>query len=171
MARGTRMAEPNSSSARSFDRTLLALGVAFASGGFYLALVGLGLARSPSHLNGPNWLGFAAGLVLFAAGLSALVRAWLRVPDQQPNLPDDAPAIAVAIQWLAALTVIAGLASIGTWIAFGAGTRQFAVSVPVPHSWTEIIGRTMFGVGAVITWLIAAVMAYAGAKKIFGKKN
>jgi hypothetical protein len=165
------MAEPNSSSARSFDWTLLALGAALAGGGFYLALVGLGLFSPPSRIYGPYWLGFAAGLVFFAAGLSVLVRAWLHVPDKQPNLPDDAPAIAVAIQWLAALTVIAGLASIGTWIAFGAGTRQFAVSVPVPHSWTEIIGRTMFGFGAVITWLMAALMAYAGAKKIFGKKN
>ena len=165
------MAEPNSSSARSFDRTLLALGVAFAGGGFYLALVGLGLARSPSHLNGPNWLGFTAGLVFFAAGLSVLVRAWLRVSDKQPNLPDDAPAIAVAIQWLAALTVIAGLASIGTWIAFGAGTRQFSMSFPVWGSLAEIIGRAMFGFGAIITWLMAAAFAAAGAKKIFGKKK
>jgi hypothetical protein len=171
MARGTRMAETNSSTARSFDWTLLAIGIALAGGGFYLALVGLGLARSPSHINGPNWLGFAAGLVFFAAGLSVLVRAWLRVPDKQANLPDDAPAIAVAIQWLAALTVVAALASIGTWIAFGAGTRQFPMSLPVWGSVAELIGRAAFGFGAIITWLMAALMAYAGAKKFFGSKK
>ena len=165
------MAKPNSPTARKFDWTLLAFGIAMAGGGFYLALVGLGLTAPPSKLHGPNWLGFAAGLVFFAPGLSLLVRAWLRVPDNEPNLPDDAPLVAVAIQWLAALTVTAGLASIGTWIAFGPGPRQFAMSVPVWGSIAEIIGRTMFGIGAVITWLIVAAYAYAGVKKMFGKSK
>jgi hypothetical protein len=156
---------------RKFDWTLLAFGLALTGGGFYLTLVGLGVTAPPSKLHGPNWLAVAAGLVFFAPGLSVLVRAWLRVPDNQPNLPADAPAVFVAIQWLAALTVTVGLASIGTWVAFGVGTRQFAMSVPVPHSWTGIIGRTMFGFGAIIAWLMAALMAYAGAKKLFGKKS
>jgi hypothetical protein len=39
----------------------------------------------------------------------------------------------------------------------------------VPHTWIAIVGRTMFGFGAVITWLMAALTAYAGAKKIFGR--
>ncbi len=164
------MAEPNSSTARSFDWTLWAIGIACAGGGFFLALVGLGLAHSPSHINGPNWLGFAAGLVFFATGLAVLVRVWLHVPDKQPNLPDDAPAIAVAIQWLAVLTIIVALASIGSWIAFGPGPRQFSMSLPVWGSLAETIGRVMFGFGAIITWLMAALMAYAGVMKMLGKK-
>jgi hypothetical protein len=165
------MAEPNSSTARSFDWTLWAFGLAMASGGFYLALVGLGLFSPPSRIHGPNWLGFAAGLVFFAGGLSLLVRAWLHVPDKQANLPDNAPAIAVAIQWLAALIIIAALASIGTWIAFGPGPRQFSMSLPVWGSLAEMIGRAVFGFGAILTWLMAALMAYAGAKKLFGSKK
>ena len=35
----------------------------------------------------------------------------------------------------------------------------------------EGIGRTIFGIGAIIAWLLVAVMARAGAKKIFGKKD
>lgn len=124
------MAEPNSSTARPFDWILLAFGVAMAGGGFFLALVGLGLTRSPSH----GWR-----LASFAAGLSVLVRAWLRVPDKQANLPDDAPAIAVAIQLLAALTIIIGLASIGTWIAFDPRPRQFSMSLPVWSSLADMI--------------------------------
>ena len=165
------MAEPNSSTARSSDWTLWAIGIACAGGGFFLALVGLGLARSPSHINGPNWLGFAAGLVFFAAGLSVLVRAWLHVPDKQSNLPDNAPAIAVAVQWLATLTIIVALASIGTWIAFGPGPRQFSMSFPVWGSVAELIGRAAFGFGAIITWLMAVLMAYAGAKRLFGRNK
>ena len=84
-------------------------------------------------------------------------------------MPADAPAIAVAIQWLATLTIIAGLASIGTWIAFGPGPRQFAMSLPVWGSLAETVGRAMFGFGAVITWLMGA-LAYAGVRKMFGKK-
>ena len=163
------MAEPNSSTARKFDWTLLAFGIAMAGGGFYLTLVGLGLTAPPSKLHGPNWMAVAAGLVFFAPGLSLLVRAWLRVPDNQPNLPDDAPLFAVAIQWLTAVTVTAALASIGTWIAFGPGPRQFVMSLPVWGSVAEIIGRTMFGFGAVITWLMVAAFAYAGVKKMVGK--
>lgn len=165
------MAEPTSSTARSFDWPLWAIGIAGAGGGFYLALVGLDVMAPPSKQHGPNWLGFAAGLVFFAAGLSVLVRAWLHVPDKQANLPDDAPAIAVAIQWLAALTIIVALASIGSWIAFGPGLRQFSMSLPVWGSLAETIGRAMFGFGAIITWLMAALVAYSGAKKIFGKKS
>jgi hypothetical protein len=165
---GTAVAKQN---VPSPDWGLWAIGIALAGGGFFLALVGLGLARSPSHLNGPNWLGFAAGLVFFAAGLSVLVRAWLRVPDKQANLPDDAPAVAVAIQWLAALTAIVALATIGTWVAFGADTRQFSMSLPVWGSLAETIGRAAFGFGAIIAWLMAALVAYAGVKKVFGKKS
>jgi hypothetical protein len=164
------MAEPNSATARSFDWVLWAIGIACAGGGFYLVLVGLGLFSPPSRINGPNWLGSAAGLVFFAAGLAVLVRAWLQVPDKQANLPDDAPAIAVAIQWLATLTIIVALASIGTWIAFGPGLRQFSTSLPVWGSLAEMVGRAMFGFGAIVTWLMAALMAYAGVMKMRGKK-
>jgi hypothetical protein len=163
------MAEPNSSSRP--DWGLLAIGAVLAGGGLYFILVGLSVAPAPSKLYGPNWIALAVGLVFFSAGASVLVRGWLAVPDKQPNLPDDAPAIAVAIQWLAALTVIAGLAGIGTWVAFGAGTRQFSMSLPVWGSVAELIGRAAFGFGAIITWLMAALMAYAGAKKFFGKKS
>ncbi len=101
-----------------------------------------------------------------------LVRAWLHVPDKQPNLPDNAPAIAVAVQWLATLTIIVALASIGTWIAFGPGPRQFSMSLPVWGSLAEMIGRAMFGFGAIITWLMAALMAYAGVMKmLFGTRS
>jgi hypothetical protein len=136
-----------------------------------LTLVDLGLFSPSSRIHGSYWLGFTAGLVFFAAGLSVLVRAWLHVPDKQPNLPDNAPAIAVAVQWLAALTIIVALASIGTWVAFGPGPRQFSTSLPVWGSVAELLGRAAFGFGAIITWLMAALMAYAGAKKFFGSKK
>ena len=32
-------------------------------------------------------------------------------------------------------------------------------------------GRAAFGIGAIVTWLMFALMAYAGANKVFGKKR
>ena len=160
----------NAKAARRPAWSLLALGVALAGGGFYFVLVGLSLLPAPSEQHGPNWLVLAVGLVFFAAGASVLVRGLLGVPDNQPDLPADAPAAFKVIQWLAMFIIIAGLASVGSWIAFGPGARAFSMSLPIAGSLAEIVGRTMFGIGAVITWLMAALVAYAGIMKMLGKK-
>jgi hypothetical protein len=162
--------EQSATAARKHDWGLVAIGIVFAGGGLYFALVGLGLTPSPSKLYGPNWLALAVGLVFGSAGLSVTVRGWLAVPDNQPNLPDDAPAAAVAVQWLAALIIMAGLASIGTWIAIGPGERSFAIMLPAKGSLGETVGRVAFGTGAVITWLMTFVMAAKAIQKVFGKK-
>lgn len=157
--------------ARKYDWSLLAIGAVFAGSGLYFILCGADLAPMPSHLNGPDWLASAVGLVFLATGLSVSVRGWLAVPDNQSNLPADAPVALVATQWLAAFTIVAGLASIGTWIAFGAGTRHFSMSLPLTGSTGEMIGRIAFGFGAIVTWLMAAGVAYAGINKIIGRKR
>ena len=144
-------------SARKHDWSLLVIGALAGGGGFYFALVGLGLTPSPSRINGPDWLALAAGLVFLAAGTSVLVRGWL--------------AAAVAIQWLAALVIIVSLASIGTWIAFGSGDREFATNLPVQGSLGETVGRVAFGIGAIITWLMAAAVAAKGIRTILRKNN
>ena len=45
------------------------------------------------------------------------------------------------------------------------------MSLPVWGPLAEMIGRAMLRFGAIITWLMAALMAYAGVKKVFGKKS
>ncbi len=155
--------------ARKRDRTLLAIGALFVGSGLYFILVGLGAAPSPGRIYGPNWLASAVGLVFLAAGASVIVRGWLAVPDNRSGLPADAPSAAVAVQWLASLVIIVSLASVGTWIAFGSGEREFSIMLPVPGTPGETVGRVAFGVGAVITWLMAAAVAYSGAKKFFRK--
>jgi hypothetical protein len=162
--------EQSAPAPRKRDRMLLAIGAVFAGAGVYFMLVGLALAPSPSKLYAPTWVALAVGLVFFAAGLSVTVRGWLAVPDSQDHLPADAPAAAFAIQWLAAFVIIAGLASIGTWIAFGTGERTFALMLPVKGSLGETVGRTAFGIGAVITWAMAAAVAVRGIKQLLGKK-
>ena len=152
------------------DPALLAIGAVCAAGGIYFVLVGLGLAPPPSKLNGPLWLSICVGLVFLAGGAMVLVRGWLAVPDSQ-DLPDDAPRALIALQWIATVGAVVGLATAATWIAFGDGPRHFVLPVLAWGSWAEGIGRAGFGLGALMAWLIALAIARAGAKKVFGRKS
>ena len=156
--------------ARAHDWRLLAIGAGCTAGGIYFVLVGLGLAPPPSKINGPLWLSICIGLVFLAGGVMVLVRGWLKVPDDE-ELPADAPRALIALQWLAAVAACAGLAAAGTWVAFGDGPRHFVLPIPLGGSLGEIIGRAAFGIGALLAWLMTALFARMGAKKVFEKKS
>lgn len=156
--------------ARSHDPQLLLIGTVCAAAGIYFVLVGLGLAPPPpSKLNGPQWLATCVGLVFLAGGVMVLVRGWLGVADSQ-DLPDDAPRELVALQWIAVVACCAGLASAGTWVAFGEGSRHFVMPLPIWGALAEYVGRGAFGFGAIISWIVTAAIAHRGARQVFGKK-
>jgi hypothetical protein len=83
----------------------------------------------------------------------------------------DTPVWIATVYWLAGVLAAAGLAGIGTWVAFGAGARHLTMSGPIGGPLGEGIGRTLFGIGAIITWLLVIALARTGAKKIFGRKS
>jgi hypothetical protein len=65
--------------------------------------------------------------------------------------------------YLLGLAVVGVLATVGTWVAFGPGERAFAISLPFfgsgpANPW---VGRAVFGVGAMLTWLFFVVAAVA----------
>ena len=153
---------------RIHDRQLLLIGAACAALGLYFVLVGFGGARAPSKINGPQWLATCVGLVFVAGGVLVLVRGWLNVPDAH-ELPADAPRALIALQWIAVVACCAGLASAGTWVAFGDGPRHFVMPLPIGGSLAEYLGRAAFGIGAFMSWVVTAAFASLGAKKIFGK--
>lgn len=164
----SRMADRNFS---SNNRTTLAIGAVTGAFGFYLCLVGLEIAPPPSRINGPVWLATAAGLAFLCAGVSVTVRGLLCMDDDMRELPADAPVWMHAVYWLSALIAAAALASIGTWVAFGGGDRNISISGPFTGPVGEGVGRTIFGIGTILTWLMVILLARAGAKRIFGKKN
>lgn len=105
-------------------------------------------------INGPPWLGVACGGVFAAAGL-ALVAG--------PQSP--------LVARLFGILILAGLAALGNWIAFGVGARACAGSISLPWLSTssELAGlacRIPFGLGALVVnaflgWMIASTLQQA----------
>jgi hypothetical protein len=60
------------------------------------------------------------------------------------------------------------MAATGSWIAFGSGSRTFSVNVPLLSG--EGIGRIVFGVGALIMWLIVIGVAVQTWRKLRGER-
>jgi hypothetical protein len=162
------MAEP--SPART-DRTQLAIGALTAATGLYFVLVGLHALPPPSRSHAPAWIVVLCGLVFLAGGLAVVARGAAGMNDQQRDMPESAPFWARVIYWLAPVVAAGGLAAIGTWVAFGPGERHFSISGPIAGPLGDDIGRVVFGLGAILTWLLVAALARAGAKKLFGGKS
>jgi hypothetical protein len=153
------------------DTMLLGIGALCVAGGFYFALVGLGVLKPPSRTNAPGWVIVVCGLVFFAGGIAVMVRGWLGMDDKVRDLPTGTPIALRMATAFAGLAVAVGLALVGTWIAFGGGPRQFSFSMGfISGSASEIIGRVVFGFGAIIVWLFVIAMARKNFKELFGNK-
>ncbi|MDO8787854.1 MAG: hypothetical protein Q7J42_07270 [Sulfuritalea sp.] len=126
----------------------LLVGLVFVAAGILPMLAAFDIGPlGRDDINGPPWLGFAAGGIFTAAGLAVIA----------------GPASPLA-NGLFAFLALAGLASIGNWIAFGAGDRACAGSVSLPWLWSEsdftgLACRFPFGLGALI---MDALLCYAG---------
>lgn len=107
-----------------------------------------------ADIHGPPWLAFAAGGSFAGAGLALLVG---------PR--------AVLWQGLFALLSLAGLAAVGSWVAFGVGERACSGGIDLPWVWSSgdlsgLACRIPFGLGALITdaflcWGIVALLQRA----------
>lgn len=116
------------------------MGLLFILAGLAPLLGALGIGPlSPADVNGPAWLGFAAGMVFVAAGSAVL-------------LGNSAPRINLALVVL----VLAGMAAIGNWIAFGVGERTCGGSitllfVSIDQGLAGWACRLPFAIGALMT--------------------
>jgi hypothetical protein len=147
--------------------------IAAAFGVFYI-LLGLRLlpiSDAAAHENDPHWLVFCVGLAFLLAGVAVALQAFGHA-NAAGELPAAAPRWMRAGQHLTAFMIVACLAAIGTWIAFGPGEREFSGGLPfLSPSANSMIGRIAFGVGAVLTWLCLAAIAVSGLRKHFASAN
>jgi hypothetical protein len=155
---------------KPYDYRLLAIAAAVMAGGAYFVLVGFELAPAPGVVNGPIWLGALCGLLFLLAGIALALRAYLRMDDREIDVPVDAPLWAKMIFWLTGVGMAICLALIGSWLAFGSGERAFSMSGLVSGPAGETLGRVVFGIGAVLTWLAVVAFVRVGYRRIFGNE-
>ena len=147
---------------------LLAVGM----GGFLL-LVGFGLVpMNPRSVHGPLWIASAAGFAFMLAGISIAVGA-IHGVSETGDLPKDTGWWMRLFYYVVGLVLAGSLACIGSWVAFGPGPRTFSgtgMFLLSPEA-GAMVGRIVFGFGAVLTWLCTIALAVSGARKLFYSKS
>ena len=154
-------------------RTRLLCALLAALAGLLLLLIGLGvIPTNPRAANGPLWIVSVAGIAFMLAGLSIAVGAMNGV-SESGDLPADAGWWMRLFYYVTGLAIAVSLASIGSWIAFGPGPRAFSGSglfLLSPEA-GDLVGRILFGLGAVLTWLFTVAIAVGGARKLFSRRS
>ena len=157
---------------RASPYEIVGLGCAFVAAGLYFMLGSGGLVPMP-EANGPAFVVFCAGAAFLFAGLTCMVRA--KAGMQRPS---DRRAGHAAL-WLKlayrvlGIGVAGALATIGTWIAIGSGPRAFTMSGPFGEMQTsgQTLGRTVFGLGAVIVWIYVIALTVGTVRKLFNRSG
>jgi hypothetical protein len=155
---------------RSPDKTTIACGLLAAALGLFIGLSSLGIIPGSRVAGGERWIGLVAGLAFVLGGIAVVIQTCAHAaPDGE--LPAGTSVWVRAALFLMALAIVASLAAIGTWVAFGTGSREFSGPIPFLPAWlNESIGRTVFGFGAVLTWIFLIVMAVIGARRLRSRK-
>ncbi len=159
--------EPASSRTRFFCG-LLAVAI-----GVFLLLIGLGVVPvNPRSVHGPLWIVSAAGMAFMLAGISIAVGA-IHGVSEAGDLPKDAGWWMRLFYHLIGVIIAGALASIGSWVAFGPGPRNFSGTglFLLSPEVGDVVGRILFGFGAVLTWLCTIAIAVSGARKLFSGKS
>jgi len=139
---------------------LVSLGLAGA--GLYFVLVGLGMAPPPGTQHAPGWIVMLVGLVCLFAGLLLVPQA-LGLADEKARLAPDAPPWMRSAHDLAGIAVFGLFAVVGTWVSLAGDDAGFTMTTSftgdreMPAN--PMLARTAFGIGALITWVIFAVLA------------
>jgi hypothetical protein len=152
--------------------TTIGLGAIVAALGFYIVLVGLGVLPPPGEAKAPMWVVMLAGLCFLLGGVGVLIPAAVTGEVRSDGeLPAGAPYWLRVFQYLLVLAIFAAFAMIGSFVAFGPGSRSFGISAPFVSTsgGSEMFGRIAFGVGAIITWLCLILVAVSGWRKLVGR--
>jgi hypothetical protein len=158
---------------RATSADIVGIGIAFALGGIYFILVAMDVVPPPGEANGPPAVVFCAGLAFLLAGLTCMVRAKAGMADHHDDVPDAAPLWLKLSYRALGIGVAGALALIGTWIAIGGGPRAFTLSSPFGemHTTGELIGRSVFGLGAVVVWIYVIALTVGTVRKFFGSSS
>src|SRR6185312_137406 len=151
-------------------RQMLFIGSVAGVAGAYFILVGatlLPIPGGPSNLHAPLWILLCVGFAFFLAALALFVQA-LGHADATGELPPGAPRWMRVGQLLVGIAIFVCFGAIASWIAFAPGEREFSGTfLFFSHETNAMIGRSVFGFGAVIVWLSTIAFTVYGLRKIF----
>lgn len=142
-------------------------GTVMAALGALLMLAAAGVLPSKGE-QAPAWVIACAASTFVLAGGLLVLRSFMGGDMNDRDLPRDVPLLLRALYYAGGLGIVAALAAVGSWIAFGPGARAFSVSIPFLGSGpgNEWTGRAVFGAGAALTWLFFVVAAVAWWRKL-----
>jgi hypothetical protein len=69
---------------------------------------------------------------------------------------------------IAAWAIIGLLGIVASWVAFGPGQQHFAGSGSIFFG--EAAGCTVFGIGAILIWIVLLAMVIAGVRRLLAHK-
>ena len=116
------------------DRPLTAKGLQFwglfaIAIGAMIMLVAAGMLPSKGE-QAPAWVVACAASIFVLAGGLLVLRSFMGGDTNDRELPPSAPFWLRTIYYVAGLGIVAALATIGTWVAFGPGERAFSIAIP-----------------------------------------
>ena len=163
---------PVQASRQASPHDIIGVGIAFSLAGLYIMLGAAGYVPMPEN-NSPAFIAFCAGAAFLFAGLTCMVRARAGMLNIETEVPDSAPRWTQVSYRVLAIGTAGALATIGTWVAIGAGPRAFSLSAPFVEMQTagELLGRTIFALGAVIVWIYVIALTVGTVRKLFDRAN
>ena len=151
-------------------RTTFVCGLLAVAMGLFLLLVGLGVVpMEPRAGDGPLWIATAAGIAFMLAGISVAVGA-IHGVSETGELPKDTG------WWMRLFYYVIGRGDRRLRSPASArgspSVRARAPSAAPACSCcraeaSDMVGRIVFGLGAVLTWLVTIAIAVSGARKLF----
>jgi len=167
--------QPGQPVAQASPHDVIGVGVAFSAAGLYLMLGAAGYVPMPegNSPNSPAFIGFCAGAAFLFAGLTCIVRARAGMLNMETEIPDSAPRWMQVSYRVLAIGAAGALPTIGTYVAISPGPRAFSSSTSLIEMQTtgEVLGRTVFGLGAVIVWIIVIALTVGTVRKLFDRRG
>ncbi len=148
---------------------VVGVGIAFSAAGLYFILGAAGYLPMPDG-NGPSFLGFCVGAAFLFAGVTCMVRARDGLVAHEIDMSEAAPHPIKLSTRMLAIGAAGALATIGTWIALASGPHAFDVSGSIPTT-GELVGRSVFALGAVITWIVVIALTVGTVRKLFDRRG
>jgi hypothetical protein len=159
---------------KSSNKIAIVLGFLTAALGLVIALPSLGLIAPPTKAgsDGERWIALLMGLVFVLGGIAVVIQSSVgnaRAPNG--GLPRGSPIWMRRAMHFLGFAIVASMAVIFSWIAFGSGPREFGGTFFFLPEWiNELTGRLAFGIGAGLIWIILAVMTISGARQLFKRQ-